>query len=679
MIETPEELASILRREYDAAESFYQQIEPLQTLAFQFYEAQPLGNEVEGRSQIVLPDVQEAVDYMSPSILRTFTSGDRVVEFEACCEEDEEAAEDATAAVDYQFMRRQDGYRVLGDVLNDGLLRKYGVFKACVEKRERVNRQTQIMPADALGMLPPDIEIEEVEELDEATVSVTLKQVRVESRYTGVSIPTWAFRFSPDARHEDTANYIAHCEPKTRGELVEMGFDRNQVYDLPGFMRVEDHMAESDRLDHFHREESSEALQLVELCEEYARIDVDGDGIAERVKVFRVENEILRWQGEPVLDEFTGEQVIDERGEPVFEEGELAIETVDEQPFAVFCPFPRPHRFVGYSLADKVMDVQYLRTMLARQMIDGMAFANLPRPIVAMSQTTDDTLDDILSPIPGSPIRVQSPGAVTPMQNSFSIGQSLNALEWATGERESRTGITRLNQGLDADALNKTATGTALMQAQGQQQEESIARQLAEAFGRFCQKLYRMMREDGQPFQIRVDGAYRMVNPSEWPEEINMRVRVGLGTNSKDKRIAARMALYGPLTAAMGEGLAGPEHAFKWMDGMARDTGIGRGEDFMFNPDDPEREEEGEQPDPAMAELQAKMELERAKAAADVELQREKAAADIELQREKHVFEMQAARERAALEIELGIEKARARMAAGLDIPRQRMGGDLAV
>lgn len=688
MIDTPEQLAIILRREHDAADSFHDQLEELQRVAFEYYEAQPLGTEVEGRSQIVLPDVQETVDYMIQSVLRTFVSGDKVVEFEAEDEGDDQAADDATAAIDYQFMRKQDGYRVLNDWLNDGLLRKYGIVKAVKDKREKVTRETVTVPLEELGMLPEGIEVEEAQDNGDGTVTASLKRVRIETCYTSEAVPTREFRFSPRARHEDTAGYVAHVCPKTRGELVEMGFDREQVYSLPRYRNDDFDEYESDTIDHYHEEETSPAVEMVELCEEYARIDVDDDGIAERVKVFRVENEILRWQGEPAIDPETGEQALDERGEPVFEEGELAVETVDDQPFAVFSPFPRPHRLVGYSLADKVMDIQYLRTMLARQMIDGMAFSNLPRLIVSQRGMSENTLDDVLSPIPGSPIRTNDPSSVTPLQNSFNVGQSLTVLEWATGERESRTGITRMNQGLDADALNKTATGTAMMQAAGQQVEEYIARNFAEAFGRMCMKIYRMMREDAEPFAIRVDGQSRIVEPASWPESINVRVRVGLGTGSKDKRIQARMALYPALVEAIGNGLAGPEHAFKWMDGVARDTGIGQGDDFMWNPEDPEVQAnmagKGEAPDPAMLEMQAEqarkdreLALREADTQATLAIEQFKAERNAELQERKQAHDMAMAEQRAEFEASLAERKAIWDAQNKAALTQNRAGGDL--
>ena len=691
MIDTPEQLANILQREYEAADSYYEQIEELQKVAFNYYEAGPLGTEVEGRSQIVLPDVQTAVDYMVQSVLRTFTSGDRVIEFEVEDEGDEQAADDATASVDYYFMRKQDGYRVLYDTLNDGCLRKIGVMKAVREDRERVSRETVTVPMEALGMLPEGVEVEDVTENEDGTVTAKLKRVYVETCFTGQSVPLREFRFSPRAKHEDTAVYIAHVCPITRGELVEMGFDREQVYGLPRFNDNDLEYYESDKLDFFNEEETSPAVELVELCEEYARIDVDGDGIAERVKVFRVGNEILRWQGEPEIDPETGEQAVDERGEPVFAEGELAVETVDDQPFAVFCPFPRPHALLGYSLADKVMDIQYLRTMIARQMIDGMAFSNLPRLVVGESGSTDETLDDILSPIPGSPIRVRDASAVQPLQNSFNVGQSLTVLEWATGEGEKRTGITAMNQGLDADALNKTATGTAMMQAAGQQIEEAVARQMAEAFGRLCMKIYRMMREYGERFSIRVDGEPRQVDPSQWPDKMHVRARVGLGTGSKDKRIQARMALYPALTAAIEQGLAGPEHAFKWMDGVARDTGIGQGDDFLYTPEQmqAQKEQEGPQPDPEMAKVEAQAQLQKLKiegeqqlATLRIDLMRQEAEAKAQLDRDRADFEADLARRKAEFEAEMAIEKMQRetelkRRQAEASITENRAGGRL--
>lgn len=666
-------LARILQREFDTADHYYETLDELDDQAFRYYEAQPFGNEVDGRSQVVLPDVQETIDYMAQSVLRTFVSGDRTVEFEAVDEADEQAADDATAGINYTFMRQQDGYRILHDGLYDGLLKKIGIFKTVVETSEKVSRETVILDPVQLGELPDGVELEGATENEDGSVTAQLKITRVEKRFVDYAVPKQEFRFSPKARHEDEADYLAHVCEKTRSDLVEMGFDRDQVYALPTTNKFRLDDVESRDLDREWDDESSAALERVLLCEEYARIDVDGDGIAERVKVYRVENEIL-------IDAATGD---------------YSIETVDEQPFAVFCPFPRPHRLVGYSLADKVLDIQLVRSFVARQLMDGMAFANMPRPVVDMSLADETTISDILNPIPGSPIRARGgAAAVQPFQSGFDVGKSLQVLEWITGERESRTGITRLNQGLDADTLNKTATGTALMQAQGQQGEEMIARQLAETMARLFLKKYRLMRAEGETFKVKVDGQYREVDPAQWPEDINIVVRVGLGSNSKDKRIGYRMAMGDALNASVAAGFSTQEHVFKWFDGMARDTGIGQGDDFCTDP--AKMGPQPEKPDPEMAKVQAEqqkteaqLQLDQAKASAQVETDRMKAQAQIEVMREKHSLEMQQAREKAAQEMQLAREKmvmeanlAREQMAVKASVDAQiatnRPGGSLA-
>lgn len=646
-------LAAILKREYQSADSYYSGIAQLQRQAFEYYEAQPFGNEIEGRSQVILPDVQETIDYMTQSVLRTFISGDRAVEFEAIEEGDEEAAEEATAAVNFIFMRRQDGYRILHDAVIDGLLRKTGIFKTVSETVEKISRETLVGLPDQLALLEnaEGVEIEDVAENDDGTVTAKIKHQRSEKRFVDYALPVSEFRFSPAARNEEDADYLCHVSPKTRSDLIEMGFDRDQVEALPGYSETDTiDPRESDLLDNYTDDESSPILQKVLLCEEYARIDVDGDGIAERVKVYRVENEIL---------------VDAETGEP-------SIETVDDQPFAVFCPYPRPHHLVGYSVADKVMDLQLYRSFVARQLFDGLAFSNMPRQIVDTNMADADTYADILAPIPGSPIRIKGgAGSLQPLQTGFDVGKSMQALEWITGERESRTGITRLNQGLDADALNKTATGTALMQAQGQQQEEYVARNLAEALSRLFVKKYRLMRAEGEPFSVKVDGQYRQVDPTTWPDDINLTVRVGLGSGSKDKRIQYYMAMMQPMAEGFSNGLVSKKHTYTLIDKMARDMGIGDGDDFWIDPDNPpeQGQQEEEKPDPEAQAEAAKIKLEQQKSEATLQLKREEAEASLVLEqqkseaqisalRDKHSLEMEQKREAALLDSQLARDKA---------------------
>jgi hypothetical protein len=60
--------------------------------AIEYYNRDPFGNEVEGRSQIVTGEVAEAIDGALPALLRVFTQSDDVVRFEPQGPGDEEKA-----------------------------------------------------------------------------------------------------------------------------------------------------------------------------------------------------------------------------------------------------------------------------------------------------------------------------------------------------------------------------------------------------------------------------------------------------------------------------------------------------------------------------------------------------------------------------------------------------------
>jgi hypothetical protein len=637
-----DELVDALKREADAADSEWERLRQYQDLARDYYEARPFGNEVDGRSQIVLPDVQETIDYMVPLVLRVFVSGEKVVEFEAEDEADVELVDEASNAVSYHFMRKQDGYRVLHDWLMSGLSEKYGVAKTTVIDEEKVTRN-RIIISDPVELESIQGEIEETQENPDGSYSLTIKGGKKSKRFVDETVPAEEFRYSARARHEDSADYLAHCPVKTRSELVDMGFDREQVYALPTYSRLPDGR-NHNRYD--PDPESTPALQQVRLWEEYARIDLDGDGIAERVQVFRVDNEILRWA-----------------------DGKLAIETVEEQPFSVFCPFPRPNRLIGYSLAEKVMDVQLGRSTIARQLFDGMYQANMPRPIVETNGMDENTIDDLLSPIAGAPIRVSRAESVQAFQTNFDVGKSLSVMEWFSREREARSGTARSSQTLDPNTLNnQTATEYSGDREDGQTRQEFVTRNFAEAFVRLLLKKYRLMRAEGVKFKAKINGAYKEVDPSLWPEELDFETKVGLGRGSKDKRVQGRMMLAPFLAEGAQTGKVSDKKLFHAIDGLVRDLGLGRGSDFWDDPDAPpeidpatgQPKEEPQQSDPeamaAQAEAQReqqKLELEKQKTAATLQLQQENNAATVNAMREKHAMEMQQRREAADLDAQL--------------------------
>lgn len=636
-----DELVNALKSEAEGACSFHDTtLSDRQEKCLKYYDGDPFGDEVEGLSQIVLPDVAETVDYMTISVLRTFVSGDRVVEFQAKSLQEEPAVDEATEAVQQIFMQHQDGYRVLHDWLKAGLIEIIGIVKSAVVEEDAVTEEAftateeELIAADGRGELPEDAQITDN---GDGSFSITVKKSIKRRYFYDYTVPSEEYRFSANARHEDKADYQAHVCRKTRSELVEMGFEVDVVYDLPtgdDTLWSDGRSQERDNgYDRGWSDTRQASMQELELWEEYIRIDADGDGIAELLKCFRVGDKLL------------------------------SSEIVTDHPFTVFCPFPRPHRMVGDSLAEKAMDVQRIRSVVARQLMNGMYLSNMPRYWVPTESTTENTIADLLTVIPGAPVRGKGV-APTPLNAGFDIGKSLGVLEFWSGEKESRTGITRMNQGLDADTLNKTATGTALMQAQGQQYEEFIARNFAECLGRMFWRKYRLIKDVGEQFTVKVGGAYATVDPTQWPDEPDLVIRTGLGTNRKEYRIAQRMQLLEIQREGLEIGLVDGKRLFNSAAGLVRDMGVGQPDDFFIDPKNNDQKQRPEKPDPEMAKVEAEAQMQAAKLqgeqqmqAAKLQMQQEEAALKIQLSQQQAEAESQLARDKAAAEMELAREK----------------------
>lgn len=691
MIQAPE-LLSFLREEETRANS--QTLSQERAVAIDYYNGEPFGDEVEGRSQLVTRDVAEVVDQQVISVLRTMVSGDHVVEFDGEGDDGTDYGQQATEAVQYQFMRKQSGYKVLHDSLKAGLLEKTGIVKSFAERKWKL--ETVEVPAELLIEYQesnPDNIVEQVP-IDEFEALWRVK-LRVEQpiQFREMAVPNEEFLIAPDARSLDGPEYKAHLVEKSIAELVEMGFPLDVIDTLHGDAPTSTTLSNARDADPVSNSVQRSGLhRKVWLREEYVTYDMDGDGFAELICVHRVGSTIL------------------------------AIEEVDEQPFSGWTPFPMQHRFIGQSSADKTMDIQRTRSVMLRQAMDNLYLSNNPRTAVDEGGMTENTISDLLTVRPGGLVRFKNTPP-TPWTVPFVAGNAFEAMEMMTSEREARTGITRHNQGMNPDTLNKTLGGMAMLREAGDQVQEYIARNYAELlvapmFG----KRYRLMRKFGQPFSMKIDGKRVEIDPRMWPEEIDIGINVGLGTGRKEQRLAYRSQLLEIQKEAYAAGspLVNEENIYNNVRGMIRDAALGTPSDYIVDPEslkDPETGELPPRPDPAkaQAEAQAMVEIEKEKgkqaeqerqaqlkaeqaqidgqirlidAQNNAEIKRESAALDAQIKRERAVEESLLAQERQEFEMGLAAErfefdKEMARQKASAvseqdSIPAYRPGGDIA-
>ena len=578
--------------------------------AINSYNRRPYGNEEDGRSQVVAGDVSESADYMLTSLLDVMAGSDHIVEFEPTSEADEQQCDDATVAMHYIY-RRKNGFRLMHDWGKAGLLEKIAIVKSCVErKKKRVEGlyHPAMMPENAIQATETD----QPHPMDGEPMihAVTLEETA--ATFPDYHVPLEEFRIASDARDFDSAVYIAHTPPKRISELTEMGLDVSGLDLSQGGDPNTSSLAlarDDGRNNWYGALDRDGANRTVTLNEEYVLYDMDGDGIAERLCVHRVGNTIL------------------------------SIEKVDYQPFEYWCPYPMQGRLIGQSQADKTVDYQLINTVLLRNGLDSLYSQVAPGHYVSDECQNEHTIDDLLTVRPNRLIRFTGMQPPLPEVKNDVSQIAFNAIEFVSRLRENCTGITQLNKGVDEDTLNDTAKGQAQLMARGQQMERYVIRQFAEGVARLFMKKVGLMREHGQPFQVRVDGQYRQIDPSQWPEDMEVNIKVGLGSGSKQDRVMGLQAI-GQVQSMLkmaGSQIVSDDNVYNAAVGLARAFGLQPNDYFTEPPKGPDGQPIPQQqpPDPKMMAMMAQVQVKQQA----IEAQKQADAAKLQQAMQQHVDE----------------------------------------
>ena len=513
--------------------------------SLEYYMGEPLGTEIDGRSQVVSTDVADTVETILPNLLKIFTASDQTVKCEPVKAEDVELADQATNYINYIFNKDNDGFSILYTWFKDALIEKNGIVKVYWDESEKVEQETyQNLNDEEYKILidSDDVEVvkeesfidektkEQLEELKQLALAqgqdigdvptpklhnCIIKRTTSSGKVKIENIPPEEFLIERNAKTIEEANFVAHRVLKTRSDLIQMGFDREVVENLATQNTV---LLNEERLTRFSDIDESplndspdESTEDIEIYECYVKIDMDGDGIAELRKVI-----VAGSNGNTVLENMP----------------------CDFIPFCSLTPIPMPHRFYGRSVSELVEDVQLVKSTVMRQLLDNMYLTNNNRVAVMDGMVN---LDDLLTNRPGGVVRTKQPPSqvMMPMQNQTISQQAFPLLEYLDTVRETRTGVTRYNQGLDADSLNKTATGVNALMTQSQMRMELVARVFAETG---IKDLFKKIFELSCKYQdkeriVELNNEFVPVRPTEWRNRYNITISVGLGTGSNDQQL----------------------------------------------------------------------------------------------------------------------------------------------
>lgn len=618
--------------------------------AFDHYHGRPYGNEVEGRSQVVSKDLSEAIDWAMPAIIRIFTQSGNVAEFTPVGPEDEEQAQQESDVINQVVMEDNNGFLVLHDFFKDALLLKNGYVKHWWDVTEKISEDEYTgLTIDEIASLIAQTEaqggsVEIVgQEMREVSIitpmgeqpmpvfDIKIRTTHKCGRVKIEAVPTEEVRVSKKCRGDvQESQFVEHVTKKTRSDLIEMGMDKSWVNDLPAFNERDNdqEVLARDSVDDESQDYGlsfiDKSMDEIEFCEAYIRVDWDGDGIAELRKVVTCADRI------PPGDEWN--------------------EQISAIPITGCVPKRVPHRHVGESLDDDIADLQEIKTTLLRQLLDNIYLTNNNQWLV----NERVNLADFLTSTPGGIKRVRGmepiAGAVEPVVATPIVQQVLPVVDYFDNLKEARTGINRATTGLDPDILKQSTKGAFMENLnRASQKVEMIARMLAETGVKpLLQQVHALLiKHQDKPRTMKLRGKYVSVNPTEWKERTDLRLKVGLGTGSEEEKRQKMGVLTQLQDRLMPTGMIAPPQMYNLFADMAKSMGFEMPEKYALDPNSPEfqqmmqqRQQQGQQANPLVEaeKIKGQFALEREKMQLGFKQQFE--AMQLENDRIKHEMEM---------------------------------------
>lgn len=508
-------------------------------------------------SDLVSTDVADTIEWALPSLMKVFTGSDEVITIAGVTEEDDNKAETMQELLVYQLQRQNKFFPILYNWIKDSLITGLGIIKCYWERTEGYTTEQAKLNNEALqALIQTGVEVTDIQGPDiYGDFDVTYQSpyyVKNAPKIENILISE--FIYSPDAKSLDEANFVAHKRTVTMSYLRER--EAQGVYANIDDIKVDKFKGSSyEPIDEVVgdnyvdiTQEEQKARQEVVIYECYTKIDINGDGILEDMIITICGDTIIRME-----QNYMG-----------------------RHPFFAISPTKDPHRiWVKRSYAELIGELQDLKVALTRQIMQNVALTNDPKMLL------DETAINIDDFVQGRKVvrmkaghslhEVAMPMPVTPLSP-----QTFTFLEWVEGQKENRTGITRYNQGLDANSLNKTATGISAILGQSSQRLELVARMFAET-GLY--ELFRFMVSLNQKFidqatVIRLTNKEMRITPEDLDGSFDLIVNAGISIATKESTIMATQTL---LTAIMQANAGGymvstPENIYnlfkKWIESI---------------------------------------------------------------------------------------------------------------
>jgi len=561
------------------------------------YNQEPYGDEDPDFSQVIATDVSDLVEADMTSMVRVFLGSGSIISFEPITDDESEVkeAQQKTEYINYLVQSRPGAYKIIHDFLKDAEIQKMGVLHYYME----TVRDTQEIARDDITLPELTLITENIVGQDNIVdASIAAKEdkgdglfdarIRITSEVKEIvidNVPTEDFLLSRNSRSVDDAQSVGHVTYPTRSELVASGMSESEVNEFAtsspnatgnqGGNKSNGASLSQNMKAIRWRDEGGEIIdnaafsewsaETVKRVQLYAKVDFDGDGIAERRRIVKIGSTIT--ENEPY----------------------------DHVPYAITSAIIEPHKAIGNGRASLVMQDQSINTELQRSLLDNAYDAGNPRTIVGDGVNMDDYLDQQRDGV----VRMKAGSSMAPkdgVQQLLTpyIGDSLLQVMQSRDQAQAdRTGGLLASQGLEADQLHReTATRFAGVEKASEAKIELVARNHAETGFR---KLYEGLAWTLQRFQneeqrVRVAGKPITVKPSEWKFKTVAVSQVGLGAGAGEKTVQQLTGLLSIQQQLKQSGslIVDDQGVYNSLDKMVKALGFAQTGEFFNNPDVPQ-------------------------------------------------------------------------------------------
>ena len=597
-------LATFLTQQLHEVDSRMSELGSQREQNHRYYSLQPLGNEISGRSKYISADVLDVVESLKSYFTETFMSARQTCKFEPG---QQESQQDADAKTDYveQQLDKNDWYQLFRDGLHDAFVAKRLVYH--VEWLDE--EDTTIL--DATGAQPEHLQWQIQQMADVINVDGSEVQqgpegltgtVRIKTDTSRVNIrliqPERYYR-DPYATYPQDALFCAYEEDVSRFELIEQGFDPEQVENLTDDLRFRREEEDNARKSHdsswtrrrqFKRDKEQDQVTTF-WTYTWLSLAQYQDDAPEDVRLYKI-----RWCRGEVLR---------------YEDGSEAIEEISEMPFFEWAQHKISHAENGLCAADIVAHTQKTNSTLKRLTIDNQQMRNASRYEAVKGAISNPR--DLLDTSIGGVIWVQQPGSVSPLQAPELSPMTGQIIEMLEQDKESRTGSSRLAKGLNQDAISQQNSGSMIERLTNNSNRRimSQCRDYAETLLiPLMKQIYRLgVRNDQRMYQVEVTGQQMQVSPQQWQEPApTCNVAVALTPDEGAQHAQQLMMLHQMMSMdpVLGS-LYGVQQRHALFDEMFEAIGVPDTARFMMVPGSPEHQQMMQQQQQQMMMEQQKM------------------------------------------------------------------------